>query len=70
MKNTTSPKHSKQTAAARKYEAECEAKRLRVRKYVNRLTSYAPSEWGEDCSSTGARLTFRAPDPCNRLLDL
>jgi|LakMenEpi03Aug12_release.lakeMendotaPanAssembly.Ray.scaffolds.fasta_scaffold38884_16 hypothetical protein len=69
MKNTTAPKHSKQTAAARKYEAECEAKRLRVRKYVNRLTAYAPSEWGESCSSTGARLTFRATMILHRIDD-
>ena len=66
MKNTKASKlKSKKTSAEREYEAE----RLRVRKYVNRLTNSAPSKWGDDCSATGARLTFRATMILHRIDD-
>jgi hypothetical protein len=66
MKNTKASKLKfKKTSAEREYEAE----RLRVRKYVNRLTNSAPSKWGDDCSATGARLTFRATMILHRIDD-
>jgi hypothetical protein len=59
------PKKRKPTEAEVEYKAEC----LRIRKYVNRLTRYAPSEWGDKTSSTPGRLSFRMHMILNRIDD-
>jgi hypothetical protein len=56
---------TKVTAAMRDYRAEC----LRIRKYVNRLSRYSPTEWGDSTAATTGRLTFRMHMILNRIDD-
>jgi hypothetical protein len=56
---------TKVTEAMRDYQAEC----LRIRKYVNRLSRYSPTEWGDSTAATTGRLTFRMHMILNRIDD-